>query len=72
MSQTSGRRGTRRVSNARALAAGLTYRPLSTTVTDLIAWFRSLPAERQAKLNAGITRDREVAALKLWHAQREG
>lgn len=58
------------VSNARAVAAGLTYRPLGTTVADLMAWFRALPAERQAKLNAGITRDRETAALKAWHARQ--
>ena len=56
------------VSNARAVAAGLTYRPLETTVRDLMAWFRALPAERQAKPNAGIGRDREAEALKAWHA----
>ncbi len=58
------------VSNARALAAGLTYRPLSNTVADLMTWFRALPAERQAKLNAGITREQEAAALKAWHASQ--
>ncbi|MCY1554785.1 hypothetical protein D9M68_913850 [compost metagenome] len=57
------------VSNARAIAAGLTFRPLATTVTDLLAWFRSLPAERQAKLNAGITREKEAELLKAWHAR---
>ena len=57
------------VSNARAVAAGLTYRPLSATVADLMAWFRTLPAERQAKLNAGISREREAEALKAWHAR---
>ena len=30
---------------SRAIAAGLTFRPLATTVQDLLAWFRSLPAE---------------------------
>ncbi|RZA37357.1 MAG: NAD-dependent epimerase/dehydratase family protein [Lysobacteraceae bacterium] len=58
------------VSNARAVAAGLSYRPLGTTVTDLMAWFRSLPAERQATLRAGITREKETALLKLWHARQ--
>lgn len=58
------------VSNARAIKAGLTYRPLETTVTDLMAWFRSLPAERQAKLNAGISREKEAELLKAWHAQQ--
>ena len=57
------------VSNARAIAAGLTFRPLATTVTDLLAWFHSLPAERQAKLSAGITREQEAALLKAWHAR---
>ncbi|MFT3754715.1 MAG: epimerase [Pseudoxanthomonas sp.] len=58
------------VSNARAIAAGLKFRPLATTVTDLLAWFRTLPAERQAKLRAGITREREAEVLKAWHARR--
>ena len=58
------------VSNARAIATGLTFRPLATTVQDLLAWFRSLPAERQAKLNAGITREKEAELLKAWHARK--
>ncbi len=58
------------VSNARAIAAGLTYRPLATTVTELMAWFRSLPAERQATLHAGITREKEAELLKAWHARK--
>jgi 2'-hydroxyisoflavone reductase len=57
------------VSNARAVAAGLTYRPLATTVAELMAWFRALPAERQAKLNAGISREREAELLELWRAR---
>jgi 2'-hydroxyisoflavone reductase len=60
------------VSNARAIKAGLTFRPLATTVTDLLAWFHSLPAERQAKLNAGITREQEAAVLKAWQARATG
>lgn len=60
------------VSNARAVAAGLTYRPLATTVTDLMAWFRALPAERQATLRAGITREKEAELLKAWHARKDG
>ncbi len=52
---------------ARAQAAGLTFRPLATTAADTLAWFRTLPAERQNKLGAGITAEREgelLAALK--------
>jgi 2'-hydroxyisoflavone reductase len=57
------------VSNARAIEAGLTFRPLATTVTDLLEWFRGQPAERQATLRAGLTRDREAELLKAWHAR---
>ena len=56
------------VSNARAIAAGLTFRPLAETVTDLLAWYRSLPTERQAEVRAGISREREAELLKAWHA----
>jgi 2'-hydroxyisoflavone reductase len=56
------------VSNARAIAAGLTFRPLATTVADLLAWFRGLPAERQAKFGAGISREQERELLAAWRA----
>lgn len=58
------------VSNAKAIAAGLTFRPLATTVTDLLAWFRALPAERQAEVRAGIKREREAELLQAWHSSR--
>jgi 2'-hydroxyisoflavone reductase len=57
------------VDNSRAIAAGLTFRPLATTVADLLAWFRSLPAERQAGLRAGWKREQEAEVLKAWHAK---
>ena len=56
------------VSNAAAIAAGLTFRPLATTVADLLAWFHGLPPERQKTLRAGLTREREAELLKRWHA----
>jgi len=58
------------VSNARAIASGLTFRPLATTVTELLEWFRSQPADRQAKLRAGLTREREAELLAAWHARK--
>jgi 2'-hydroxyisoflavone reductase len=60
------------VSNVRAIKAGLTYRPFDTTVADLTAWFHGLPAERQAKLRAGLTREQETELLKAWHARKTG
>jgi 2'-hydroxyisoflavone reductase len=50
----------------RALRTGLTFRPLGTTAVDTLAWFRQQPAERQAKLRAGLTADRESVALAAW------
>jgi 2'-hydroxyisoflavone reductase len=60
--------GFARRSIARALGAGLTYRPLSTTAADTLAWFQTQPAERQAKLRAGLTPEREAAALAALRA----
>jgi 2'-hydroxyisoflavone reductase len=47
----------------RAIAAGLTYRPLPLTAADTLAWFLTLPSERQAKLRAGVTLERESELL---------
>ncbi|MBE2292578.1 MAG: SDR family oxidoreductase [Xanthomonadaceae bacterium] len=58
------------VDNRRAVAAGLSFRPLDTTIRELLAWFGSLPAERQATLRAGITREREAELLAQWHARQ--
>jgi len=52
----------------RALAAGLSFRPLAKTVADTLAWFRTLPPDRQAKLRAGLAPDREAAQLAEWRA----
>jgi 2'-hydroxyisoflavone reductase len=52
----------------RALAAGLTFRPLATTAVDTLAWFRQQPADRQAKLRSGLAPDREAALLAKWKA----
>ncbi|HLZ76730.1 NAD-dependent epimerase/dehydratase family protein [Phenylobacterium sp.] len=54
---------------ARALKAGLTYRPLPLTAGDTLAWFKTQPAERQAKLRSGLTPERETALLAQWKAQ---
>ena len=58
--------GFSRRSNRRAVAAGLSFRPLPTTAADTLAWFRTQPPERQAKLRAGLTAEREAALLKDW------
>ncbi len=59
--------GGNKVSNAKAVGKGLTFRPLKDTCKDTLAWFRTLPAERQGKLKAGLTAERESAVLAAWH-----
>jgi len=55
--------GFHRRANGRAIAAGLSFRPLPETAADTLAWFRTLPADRQAKMRAGLTPEREAALL---------
>jgi 2'-hydroxyisoflavone reductase len=57
-------------STAAAQKAGLRSRPLEVTVRDTLAWFQTLPAERQAKLKAGLDPAREADTLKTWHADQ--
>ena len=61
-----GTAGFARRSIRKALAAGLTFRPLATTASDTLTWFKQQPAERQAKLKAGLTPAREEEVLSKW------
>ncbi len=54
-------RGMSQADCSRAIAAGLTFRPLDTTITDTLSWFR---AERDDGLRAGMTREREVELVE--------
>jgi len=49
---------------------GLTFRPLDVTARDTLAWFKSLPSERQAHPKAGLSAEREAEVLAQWHKQR--
>lgn len=53
----------------RAVAAGLTFRPLADTARDTLGWHRTRPAGEQAILRAGLTPEREAAVLAAWHAR---
>ena len=50
--------------------AGLRSRPLEKTVRDTLAWFGTLPADRRAKLHAGLDPAKEADTLKAWHTAR--
>jgi 2'-hydroxyisoflavone reductase len=52
------------VSSARAVAKGLRFRSVETTVRDLLAWHEQRPAEQKQKLRAGLTPEREAELLK--------
>jgi 2'-hydroxyisoflavone reductase len=51
---------------AKAVAQGLTFRPVATTAADTLAFYNSLPAERTAALRAGLKPEREAELLRAW------
>ncbi len=51
--------------------SGLRCRPLADTVHDTLEWFRSLPAERQGKLRAGLDPQKEADTLREWHSNHD-
>jgi nucleoside-diphosphate-sugar epimerase len=58
--------GLARTKIGRALAKGLTFRPLAETARDTLAWFKSQPPDRQSKMHAGLTAEREAEVLTAW------
>lgn len=50
-----------RMDGRRAIAAGLTFRPLRETATDVMGWLRELPEDRERR--AGLARSRESELL---------
>ncbi|HEX7722164.1 MAG TPA: NAD-dependent epimerase/dehydratase family protein [Pyrinomonadaceae bacterium] len=63
--------GFSQINTQKAISKGLTFRPIGDTTVATLEWFRKQPAERQAKLKAGLTAEREAAVLALWHAQQK-
>jgi 2'-hydroxyisoflavone reductase len=58
-----------RTNISRALSKGLTFRPLDVTARDTLAWFKSLPQERQSHPKAGLSPEREAQVLAAWKEQ---
>jgi 2'-hydroxyisoflavone reductase len=54
--------GFSRVNVSKALAAGLTFRPLAETVRDTLAWAKTRPADHAWR--AGLTAEREAELLQ--------
>jgi 2'-hydroxyisoflavone reductase len=63
--------GFSRISIKKALDKGLTFRSVPDTTQATLDWFRKQPADRQAKLRAGIKPEREVEVLAAWHASKK-
>jgi len=62
-------------SNAKAVAKGLTFRPLAVTAKDTLEWHKTRPeAERKAMdegARAGISAAKEAAVLAAWKAKQK-
>jgi nucleoside-diphosphate-sugar epimerase len=56
------------VSCAKAIAAGLTFRPLADTIRDTLAWDATRPAVPE--LRAGLKPEREAELLAAWRTSR--
>jgi 2'-hydroxyisoflavone reductase len=55
-----------RMVNSRAIARGMTFRPLAVTAKDTLDWHRGRDAADQIKLRAGLSREREAELLMKW------
>lgn len=56
------------VNPAKAIAAGLTYRPLADTVRATLVWSAGRPAGSERR--AGLKPERERELLEAWHARQ--
>ena len=68
--------GYQRRSAAKAIAKGLTFRPLAVTARDTLAWHKTRPEKEQlATLNGeinGLPMKREAEVLAAWKAKNSG
>ena len=55
---------------SRAIAEGMSFRPLEETARDTLAWDGTRPEDVEYK--AGISQERHVALLERWHAGQRG
>jgi 2'-hydroxyisoflavone reductase len=53
-------------SNARALAAGLRFRPVEETVRDTLAWYRAQTKEADGRVKLAFSPEDEAKVLDVW------
>jgi 2'-hydroxyisoflavone reductase len=59
-----------RIDVSKSTALGLRFRPVADTTRDTLTWWKTQPADRQAKPRGGLTAEREKAVLAAWHAKK--
>jgi 2'-hydroxyisoflavone reductase len=68
--------GYQRRSAVKAIAKGLTFRPLAVTAKDTLDWHKTRPPEEQAKTltgqSNGLAMTKEAEVLAKWHASQKG
>lgn len=58
-------------SNARAVKAGLVFRPILETAKDTLAWLPSVPEDKRKRAtSSGISREKEAKVLAAWKARK--
>jgi 2'-hydroxyisoflavone reductase len=57
------------ISSERAIAKGLTYRPLATTVKDTLDYWQTVPEERRNNPKFALTPAQEAELLAAWKAR---
>jgi 2'-hydroxyisoflavone reductase len=62
--------GFSRVNHDRAIAKGLTCRPLAETAKDTLEDYKKRSSKPPGKLNAGLAPEREAEVLAAWHAAK--
>jgi 2'-hydroxyisoflavone reductase len=70
MAARGGREGFARFDISREVGLGLTFRPLAVTARDTLDYYHAQPADRQERLRAGISPEREAEVLALWKARK--
>jgi 2'-hydroxyisoflavone reductase len=59
-----------RIDNRRAIAAGMTFRPLAVTAMDTLAWWNGVGGTRgDGTLRSGLAEAREAEVLAAWRAR---
>ncbi len=68
---TGGDLGFATIDARKAIARGLSFRPILATARDTLAWWQEQPEERRRAPKAGLAPDKEAAVLAAWHKEKQ-